>query len=197
MVRMHKAVIPCIGAALSIPGAILSYIIVYNIESRVIILISIIAVMLGLLMLTGVIISHFERKAETHNVLQLLRDFIDSVPMGVEIFDKEYNCIEVNKATEVLFNTTKQEYISNTAKYFPKFQPNGKESREFLKSTIKEAYEKGSVRYEFVYKHADGTPFPVMEFSQRIMINGVAHIACYTQDKTGACCQCAFGYRYS
>jgi len=106
--------------------------------------------------------------------------------MGVEIFDKDCNCLEVNKATEIIFNTTKQEYLNNPAKFFPKLQPDGKDSKQFLKDTNSEAVEKGSVSYEFMYQLDDGTLFPVMEFSQRIMINGVAHVACYTQDMRDA-----------
>ncbi|MCL2293364.1 MAG: methyl-accepting chemotaxis protein, partial [Spirochaetes bacterium] len=171
-------------AALSIPGAILSYIIVYNFESRLVILTGIVITLVVILTLAGLIVSRFDKKTEAGNINTMLRDFIDSVPVGVEIFDKDYNCLEINKAAEVLFNTTKEEHFSGSLKHLPKFQPGGKDSLEFLKDAGKEAYETGSARYEFMYHRADGTPLPVMEFCQRIMINGVAHLVTYIQDMT-------------
>ena len=171
---------------LSVPGLILTFVIVNTMQNSAVIFAVLAILIIALLALAALFSVRFVKQEESRISADMLSDFIDSVPMGVEIFDKDCNCLEVNKATEIIFNTTRQEYLNNPAKFFPKLQPDGKDSKQFLKDTNREAVEKGSKSYEFMYQLDDGTLFPVMEFSQRIMINGVAYVACYTQDMRDA-----------
>ena len=169
--------------ALSVSGIILMLIITSAIQSRPALMAALATFIIALVTLTALIASRFTKKeTETRITEDMLRVFMDSVPMGCAVFDRNSNCEEVNKEAERIFNTTRHEYMNNFDQFLPKSQPNGKDSMQHSIDCIRQGFEKGSAHYEFMYQLKDGTPVPVEEFSQRITINGKEHVLCYTRD---------------
>ena len=168
--------------ALSVPGIIFMFIIISAIQSRAGIIAALAVLITALMALAAFIAFRFTNQMETRITADMLRIFMDSVPMGCAVFDRDGNCEEVNKEAERIFNTTRHEYMNNFEQFLPEFQPDGKRSMQHSIDCIRQGFEKGSAHYEFMYQLSDGTPVPVEEFSQRITIYGKSHVLCYTRD---------------
>ena len=156
--------------------------IINTIQSRAGIIAAFAVLIIVIFLPVAVFILRFAKKTEIRITDDLLSTFLDSVPMACAIFDKNSNCLQANKEVEHMFNTTKHEYMNNFEQLLPKFQPDGIPSMQKSIDCIRQGFEKGSARYEFMYQLSDGTPVPVEEFSQRVKINGKNHVLCYTRD---------------
>ena len=167
-------------AALSFLGLIFMFI--DSIQRQASIMAVIAGLVIVLLALTAFFTLRFIKQSETLITEDILTVFLNSVPMGCAVFDKDSNCHEANKELECIFETTKQEYMNNFDQFLPKFQPDGKDSMLHSIDCIRQAFEKGSAHYEFMYQLKDGTPVPVEEYSQRITINGENYVVIYIRD---------------
>ena len=116
------------------------------------------------------------------NSREKMQAIMDAAPMICTILDKDGNCTELNEEVERMFNTTKYEYKNNFEQFVPKFQPDGSPSMQKMNDYTKQALEKGSARYEFMYQLKDGTPVPTEEILKRITINGEYYAVNYTRD---------------
>ena len=168
--------------ALSIPGFLLMLIIINTMQNRAGIIAALAILITALLALAALMAFCFTKQTETQITGDILRIFLNSVPMGCAVFDKDSNCHEANKELEHIFNTTKHEYMNNFDQFLPEFQPDGKNSMQHSIDCIRQGFDKGSAHYEFMYRLKDGTPVPVEEYSQRITIDGKDHVLCYTRD---------------
>ena len=168
--------------ALSIPGFLLVLIIIKTMQNQAGIIVAFAILITALLALAAFMALRFTKQTETKITEDMLGVFLNSVPMGCAVFDKDSNCHEANKELEHIFNTTKHEYMNNFDQFLPKFQPDGKDSMQHSIDCIRQGFENGSAHYEFMYQLRDGTPVPVEEYSQRITINGKDHVLCYTRD---------------
>ena len=128
-------------------------------------------------------IEEYNRQKEAERISQeKIQAILDASPMICAIFDKDSNCLQVNKEAERMFNTTTYEYMNNFDQFLPKLQPDGTPSMQKSIECIGRALKDGYARYEFMYQLKDGTPVPVEEVGQRIKIDGQDHVICYTRD---------------
>ena len=170
-------------AALSVPGIILMLIIINTMQNQASIIAALSVLIIALFALAAFFAFRLSKQTEVRTTEDVLRIFLNSVPMVCGLYDKNNKCLEINDEAKRMFNTSKQEYIENfEQKYLPKLQPDGTDSQEKTLDYYKEAYKKGSLSYEFMYQLADGTPVPVKETLQRITINGEDHIVSYFRD---------------
>ena len=168
--------------ALTIPGLLLMFVIINTMQNQMGIIAALALLIIILLAFAAFFALRFTKQVETQITGDILSVFLNSVPMGCAVFDKDSNCHEANNALERIFETTKLEYMNNFDKFLPKLQPDGKDSMLHSIDCIRQGFEKGSAHYEFMYQLKDGTPVPVEEYSQRITINGKDHVLCYTRD---------------
>ena len=167
---------------LSIPGMLLMFVIINTIQNQMGIIVTLTLLIITLLAFAAFFALRFTKQVETLITGDILRIFLNSVPMGCAVFDRDSNCHEANKELERIFETTKHEYMTDFDQFLPKFQPDGKDSMLHSIDCIRQGFENGSAHYEFMYQLKDGTPVPVEEYSQRITINGKDHVLCYTRD---------------
>ena len=112
-----------------------------------------------------------------------LQAILDSSPLVCAIYDENHKCIEINKHVERLFDIPdKQIFIDNPFDFFPPYQPDGRDSIEKSYELLNEGFEKGSIRYEFVYQTRDGQPILCEEHIERIQTEEQSFIMVYTRD---------------
>jgi diguanylate cyclase (GGDEF)-like protein/PAS domain S-box-containing protein len=67
-----------------------------------------------------------------------------------------------NRATELMLGGTSEQIVGRPPAYFsPEFQPDGKKSGEAADEKIRQAFETGSIRFEWVHRRLDGSLFDV------------------------------------
>jgi len=85
----------------------------------------------------------------------------ENAPFGNIIFDKNKNIIECNLRVVKMFElSSKQECIKRFLEFSPKYQPNGRLSRDELVEVAAKAYEKGSHSFEWMHQKQNGEPIP-------------------------------------
>jgi PAS domain S-box-containing protein len=85
----------------------------------------------------------------------------DDAPFGNIIFDKNGKIIDCNMKVVKMFElSSKRECIDRFFELSPKYQPNGKLSREESAEVAANTLEKGSYRFEWMHQKLDGEPIP-------------------------------------
>jgi PAS domain S-box-containing protein len=86
---------------------------------------------------------------------------LDSAPMAVQFWDKEFNLLDCNEEAVRLFGmSSKAEYLSRFHELYPEFQPDGESSIEKLKQYIHAAFKTGYQRLEWENLLLSKEPLP-------------------------------------
>ncbi|MCL2618042.1 MAG: ATP-binding protein [Defluviitaleaceae bacterium] len=86
---------------------------------------------------------------------------LDATPLAISLYDRNLNAIDCNHEAVRMFGLLQQLKFANVARsIMPQIQPDGRDSAEMLSSLVKQAFEKGTARAEFVSMRSDGTLFP-------------------------------------
>ncbi len=98
------------------------------------------------------IISNYDR-------MQLL---LKHLPIGVDLWNKDFQLFDCNEATLHLFGATdKEDYIKNFKQFTPEFQPNGQRSSELIPKHLNDVFENGYTKFEWMHVTRDGEDLPV------------------------------------
>ncbi len=91
--------------------------------------------------------------------MQLLLKYL---PMGVDLWNKDFQLFDCNEATLHLFGAkSKEDYITNFKSFTPEFQPDGRRSEELIAMYLEEVFENGSTYFEWLHIDAQGRELPV------------------------------------
>ena len=105
-----------------------------------------------------ILIVRLEKRQETEERLQLI---IDSIPMAVNLCDRDTNVIHGNTALTTLFGINKtEEFHDKFADLSPEFQPDGAHSVTKFKELINLVFSEGKQRLDWMYRKIDGEPLP-------------------------------------
>jgi len=98
----------------------------------------------------------------------------------------ETNFFDCNEATLRLFGVmSKEEFCSkHPADFSPPTQPGGEDSRTLANERIAEAMEKGTIRFEWMHQHADGSELPADVILNTMEMNGKKVIQAVVRDIT-------------
>jgi len=108
---------------------------------------------------------------------------LDSSPLLCILYDENSNVLEVNKEAEKLFGISdKQIFANNFRRFLPETQPDGTDSFRKSVNTLRQALRDGSCRYEWEYRHSDGSPIPTEEIFHRVTIDGSNFVIAYSRD---------------
>ncbi len=108
---------------------------------------------------------------------------LDSTPICSNFWDEEFNNIDCNEESAKLFDLrNKQEYIDKFNQLSPEYQPNGRLSSELALERIKEAFETGRVRFEWMHQKLNGEPIPCEITLIRVKRGAKYIVAGYTRD---------------
>jgi PAS domain-containing protein len=114
-------------------------------------------------------------RAELEGQLASERDFtqkiIDAAPMGLNIWDDNFNLIGCNDAVENIFGCTKQYYVDNFLEFSPEYQPDGTTSAVKAKKLLSQ----GSIGEAFVsewdHRSAAGETIPCEVTQTNVVYN--------------------------
>lgn len=108
---------------------------------------------------------------------------LDATPLCCNFWDENYNNIDCNEEAPRLFGlASKQEYLDKFFELSPKYQPSGRLSSELALEKIKEAFEKGNAKFEWMHQKLDGEPVPAEITLVRVAHGNHYIVAGYTRD---------------
>ncbi|MDR2933146.1 MAG: GAF domain-containing protein, partial [Oscillospiraceae bacterium] len=117
---------------------------------------------------------------EEHERVRLM---MDATPLACRLWNRSFELIEGNEAAVKLFGLKdKREYLDRYFELSPECQPDGQTTRDKIKETITEAFEKGECTYDWLYRLSDGTPLPCEVTMVRIPYGGDYVVAAYSRD---------------
>jgi len=112
-----------------------------------------------------------------------MQGILDSSPMVCALFDDKGDIMDVNKEVEHMFGIPdKQIFINDFNKFLPATQPDGSNSVKKSTEMLLKCVRDGSIRYEWVYMHSDGSQVPTEEILQRIVVDGKTTVIAYSRD---------------
>ena len=149
-----------------------------------IILLAFAAILVVLFILTMIFMSILTRNMEESKVAEeRLRIIIDNMPLVSNFRDKDYNIIECNEASVKLFDlSSKEEYLQRFFELSPEYQPDGRLSTEKSEALIKEAFEKGSISFEWMHQKLNGEPIPTEVTLTSVDWRGENNVIAFVRD---------------
>jgi PAS domain S-box-containing protein len=124
-------------------------------------LIRIFSILLGTLLTVILIIILIRITAEKNIVKERLQSIFDSMPLGANIHNKDFDFFDCNESAIKMFGlSSKQEYIDKFPHLSPKYQPDWRLSSEKMLENINKAITEGYVRFEWMHQKLDGEPIP-------------------------------------
>ena len=120
------------------------------------------------------------RFAEAEERTQIM---LDATPLCCNFWDEHGNNVDCNAEAPRLFElSSKQEYLDRFSELSPEFQPGGVPSADFALQRIREAFDKGWVRFEWMHQKVDGEPIPAEITLVRVRRRNHFIVAGYTRD---------------
>lgn len=117
------------------------------------------------------------------NNKDLLFSMMDALPLCLNLWNRNYQNIECNRAAVKLFDLLSEaEYLDHFHDLSPKLQPDGSDSRTKSKEKIVEAFETGSSIFFWMHQKLNGEPIPCEITLERIRFQNEYLVAGYTRD---------------
>jgi len=114
-----------------------------------------------------------------------LQLFIDNMPLGCSLRDKNFEIYDCNQAVLKLFGlASKEEYFARWRDLVPEYQPDGTRSTDKMEQCIKAALETGHASLEWMLQKIDGTPVPGETTITRVKWQGDDGMVVFVRDLT-------------
>ncbi|MCL2820818.1 MAG: ATP-binding protein [Oscillospiraceae bacterium] len=130
---------------------------------------------------TSCIVRDMEKMREAEELTKIM---LDSTPMCVSIWTRDYEIIDCNQEVVNLFGVSdKQEYIDTwQTRFTPEYQPCGRLSSEMAKELIDGAFLDGYRKFEWMHLDANGENLPCEVILIRARYQDDYTLACYVRD---------------
>jgi len=116
---------------------------------------------LGSLLAVTLITIFLRINAEKSAAEKRMRIIFDSMPLGANIHNKNFEFFDCNDSAVKMFGfSSKKEYLENFHLLSPERQPDGKLSSELMSELLDKTYNEGSCRFEWMHQRPDGEPIP-------------------------------------
>ena len=120
---------------------------------------------------------------KVQNSYEEIKEFIDSAPLFIEIWDDNFNLIDCNSAAAKMFDlSSTEEYTKIFNELSPEYQPCGTLSAEKIISVIKTAFKEGYHRTDWMHITPEGKPLPVSVTYVRLKREGKDIVVGYNRD---------------
>ena len=121
-----------------------------------------------------------DRIQEIHQRTQLMTD---AMPICSMLWDKSGAIFDCNEEAVKAFEMkNKQDFITRFDELSPEYQDNGSLSSELSAFYLNKAFEDGRIRFDWMHRLPDGTPFPCEMTLVRVNYDGIDIIAAYARD---------------
>ena len=118
-----------------------------------------------------------------------LEAILDATPLCLNVWNSEHQNIMCNHKAVTLFELkNEQQYLDEFFKLSPKYQPNGKLSKELVMINIEKAFNSGYVQFKWLHCRLDGMEIPTEIILTKIGIkddDGFELVAGFTRDLRG------------
>ena len=122
-------------------------------------------------------------KAKKNGTGELSHEIIDATPLICNLWDREHqNLYASNEALKLFDLSCKEEFINRFFDLSPKYQPNGRLSRELVGEYLNRAFEQGFCHFEWMHQKFNGEPMPCEITLVRIQHEGDFFVVSYTRD---------------
>jgi len=112
-----------------------------------------------------------------------MRTMLDAMPFACRLIGRNFEFIDCNnEALKLVGVKTKEEYREKFDSIVPKHQPCGRLSNELKMEYLKQAFDEGYARFEWLYQTPDGKPLPCEVTMVRVFSKGEQIIAAYARD---------------
>ncbi len=124
-------------------------------------------------------VAEYVKEAGIRNTVML-----DSLPLNVNFWDENYELIYTSwEGVKVFGFEGKEDYIENFHKIAPEFQPDGRNSKDFMYSLLKEGFDKGIHKTEILCQHSiTQEPIPLDVLAVRTSYQGKHGVIVYATD---------------
>jgi signal transduction histidine kinase/DNA-binding response OmpR family regulator len=127
-----------------------------------------------------ILLAIMEKEREADELTQLM---LDAMPFACLLWDKNLNNLSCNQAAVKLFKLSgQQDYIDRFYDLSPEYQPNGLPSKDECLAKVKDVFETGYDRFEWMHQTVTGDPLPVEVTLVRIKHKGEYIVVGYTRD---------------
>jgi PAS domain S-box-containing protein len=128
----------------------------------------------------AVISAEFEARLASER--DFTQELIDTAPVGMNVWDDDYNIIDCNDAVETIFGCTKQYYIDHFGEFSPEYQPDGIKTVDKVKE-LQSRVRKGEIIVsEWMHCSAAGEPIPCEITMTRLTYNNKNTVLVYLYD---------------
>ncbi len=108
---------------------------------------------------------------------------LDATPLCCNLWDEDFNNIDCNQEAVNLFDlSSKQEYLERFFELSPEYQPSGRLSKDMAGEYIRQAFDTGRVRFEWMHQKLNGEPMPSEITLVRVQYGDHYIVAGYTRD---------------
>ncbi len=108
---------------------------------------------------------------------------LDATPLCCNLWDEDFNNIDCNQEAVNLFElSSKQEYLDRFFELSPEYQPCGRLSKDKAGEYIRQAFDTGRVRFEWMHQKLNGEPMPSEVTLVRVKYGNHYIVAGYTRD---------------
>ena len=154
-----------------------------NEQTSYIILFRIGAILLGSSLVLIFIFILTQINKEKNIAEEHLRIIFDTMPLGANFHDGEYNFFDCNEGALKLFGlSSKKEYKENFVNLSPKYQPDWRLSSEKMLEVVNKAAIEGYNRFEWMHQKLNGEPIPCEITLVRTRHNEEFIITAYLRD---------------
>ena len=116
------------------------------------------------------------------NALEVTRIVFDAAPIGLAIFDENYNLIDCNRFVLTMLNVEKEHFLSRFHELLPEYQPDGSKSYDKAIDCMKRALGGEKLVMEWVFCSPSEERIPTEATFTRIYNNGKYIVLSYIYD---------------
>jgi len=118
-----------------------------------------------------------------HEALERTQIMLDATPLSCSLWNEQLEILDCNREAIKLFGlNSKQEYLARFFDLSPKYQPDGRLSVDRFREKIREAFEQGYAKFEFMRQTLNGEPVPTEVTHVRVQQKGHRIVAGYSRD---------------
>ena len=132
------------------------------------------------------VVGHTSDLRDAKESYEMLTKLIDASPMFMEIWDNQHNPIGCNERARFLLKaSSRDDFIHENAKFYPKVQPCGTDSKQKEADMQKQALRDGYVKFDFIMLATDGEAVPLEFIYVLVRLRKKAYIVGYGYDLRG------------
>ena len=114
---------------------------------------------------------------------RILYGMLNSSPLACFILDENLKIVELNQEMLNLVEVeSKEDFIRNFSKVYPETQPDGTPSMQIIQEKLRQCFEKGMIRFEWVGRTINGEAIPCDITCVRFSLDGVNSAIVHLRD---------------